>query len=244
MFIRLGTPSGLRTMSTGVPSGMNGMSSIGRILAITPLLPWRPAILSPTAIFRFCATLTRTRRLTPGSSSSPFSRLNCRTSTTIPRSPCGRRRRRVLHLARLLAEDRAQEALLGGQLGLALRRDLADQDVAGLDLGALVDDPVLVEVAEALLADVRDVARDLLGPELRVARLDLVLLDVDAGEQVVLDEPLADDDRVLVVAALPGKEGDEDVLAERQLAAPRCCSSRRAPGRRRRARRHRRSAAG
>ena len=56
MFIRLGTPSGLRMMSTGVPSGRNGMSSTGRILAITPLLPWRPAILSPTLILRFWAT--------------------------------------------------------------------------------------------------------------------------------------------------------------------------------------------
>jgi hypothetical protein len=92
---------------------------------------------------------------------------------------------RVLHLARLLAEDRAQQPLLGGQLGLALGRDLADQDVARLDLGADVDDAVLVEVLERLLADVRDVARDLLRAELRVARLDLVLLDVDAGVQVV-----------------------------------------------------------
>ncbi len=92
MFIRLGTPSGLRTMSTGVPSGMNGMSSAGRILAITPLLPWRPAILSPTATLRFWATETRTRRFTPGASSSPCSRENSRTSTTIPRSPWGRRR--------------------------------------------------------------------------------------------------------------------------------------------------------
>ncbi len=56
MFIRLGTPSGLSTMSTGVPSGRYGMSSTGRILAITPLLPWRPAILSPSLILRFCAT--------------------------------------------------------------------------------------------------------------------------------------------------------------------------------------------
>ena len=29
MFMRDGTPSGLRTMSTGVPSAMNGMSSTG-----------------------------------------------------------------------------------------------------------------------------------------------------------------------------------------------------------------------
>ena len=126
--------------------------------------------------------------------------------------------RAVLHLARLLAEDRPQEALLGGQLGLALRRDLADQDVAGADLGADVDDALLVEVLEGLLADVGDVAGDLFGPELRVARLDLVLLDVDAGEQVVLDEAVADDDRVLVVAALPAHERHEDVAAEGELA--------------------------
>ena len=35
---------------------------------------------------------------------------------------------------------------------------------------------------------------------------------------VVLHETLGQDDRVLVVAALPGHEGDEDVLAERELA--------------------------
>ena len=54
-FIRLGTPSGFSRIWTGVPSARNGMSSTGRILAITPLLPWRPAILSPTEITRFAA---------------------------------------------------------------------------------------------------------------------------------------------------------------------------------------------
>ena len=39
-------------------------------------------------------------------------------------------------LARLLLEDRADQLLLGGQLGLALRRHLADQQVAGGHLGA------------------------------------------------------------------------------------------------------------
>jgi hypothetical protein len=56
MFIRLGTPSGFRTTSTGVPSSRNGMSSEGTILAMTPLLPCRPASLSPSAILRFFAT--------------------------------------------------------------------------------------------------------------------------------------------------------------------------------------------
>ena len=51
-----GTPSGFNSICTGVPSARKGMSSWGRILAITPLLPCRPAILSPTEITRFAAT--------------------------------------------------------------------------------------------------------------------------------------------------------------------------------------------
>ncbi len=70
-FIREGTPSGLSTISTGVPSGRYGMSSSGRIRAMTPLLPWRPAILSPTDSLRFIATYTLTILITPGGSSSP-----------------------------------------------------------------------------------------------------------------------------------------------------------------------------
>ena len=55
------------------------------------LIPWRPAILSPTDIFLFCATYTLTTTFTPGLSSSPFSRVNFFTSTTMPPSPCGTR---------------------------------------------------------------------------------------------------------------------------------------------------------
>ena len=126
--------------------------------------------------------------------------------------------RGVAHLARLLAEDRAEQALLRGQLGLALGRDLADQDVAGDDVGADADDAALVEVGEDLLGDVRDVPGDLLGAELGVAGVDLVLLDVDRGEDVVLHQALDEDDRVLVVVALPRHERHEQVLAERHLA--------------------------
>src|SRR5690348_4792566 len=57
---RLGTPSGLSTISTGVPSARNGMSSDGTIFDTTPLFPWRPAILSPGWILRFTATKTFT----------------------------------------------------------------------------------------------------------------------------------------------------------------------------------------
>src|SRR5918994_1832 len=72
----------------------------------------------------------------------------------------------VTDLARLLTEDRAEQALLGGELGLALRRHLADEEVAVADLRPDPDDAALVEVGENLVRDVRDVPGDLLGAEL------------------------------------------------------------------------------
>ena len=129
----------------------------------------------------------------------------------------GHLQRGIANLARLLLEDRADQLLLGRQLGLALRRDLADEQVAGRDLGSDPDDAAVVEVAQRLLRAVRDVAGDLLVAELCRARVDLVLLDVNRGELVVLHEALGEDDRVLEVVALPGHEGDQQVLAERHF---------------------------
>ena len=98
----------------------------------------------------------------------------------------------VAHLAGLLAEDGAQQALLGGQLRLALGRDLADQDITRAHLGADADDAALVQVLQRVLAHVGDVAGDLLGPELGVAGFDLVFLDVDGGVHVLADDLLID----------------------------------------------------
>ena len=137
---------------------------------------------------------------------------------TMPPTPGGTLQRAVADVAGLLAEDRAEELLFGGELGLALRRDLADEDVARLHLGADAHDAGLVEVLEGLFADVRDVAGDLFLAELRVAGDALELLDVDRGEDVVLGDALGDEDRVLEVVALPRHERDEHVLAERELA--------------------------
>src|SRR3954454_15403837 len=125
---------------------------------------------------------------------------------------------RVADLAGLLAEDRAEQALLGRQLGLALRRDLADEHVAGADFGADANDAAVVEVAQDVFAEVGDVTGDLLQAQLGVAGIDLVLLDVDRREHVVLHQALGEDDRVLEVVALPRHQGDEEVLAQRQLA--------------------------
>src|SRR5689334_12103953 len=203
-------------MSTGVPSSRNGMSSTGSTLEMTPLLPCRPASLSPSVILRFWATYTRTSSFTPGGSSSPSSLVNTRTPMTLPDSPCGTLSE-VSRTSRAFSPKIARSSRSWGQLGLALGRDLAHQDVPGDDLGADPDDAAIVEVGEDLVGDVRDVPGDLLGTQLGVARVDLVLLDVDRGEDVVLHQPLGEDNRVLVVVALPRHERDQQVAAQRHL---------------------------
>ena len=144
--------------------------------------------------------------------------MKTRTSTTVPVHAGRHAQRGVADVRGLLAEDGAQQLLLRRHRALALRRDLADQDVAGLHLGADIDDAGLVEVLQRLFGDVRNVARDLLRPELGVARHHLELLDVDRGEDVVPDDALGEQDRVLEVVAVPRHERDEHVAAERQLA--------------------------
>src|SRR5690625_741220 len=128
----------------------------------------------------------------------------------------------VANLAGLLTEDRAQEPLFWGEFGFPLRGHLPNEDVAGGDLRTDAHDAPLVEVAEDLVGDVGDVAGDLFRPELGVPGVDLVLLDVDRGEDVVLDQSLGEDDRVFVVVPFPRHEGGEEVLTKREFAFVGC----------------------
>src|SRR6266508_3438176 len=149
MFMRLGTPSGLSTTSTGRPSSRNGMSASGTILEMTPLLPWRPASLSPSAILRFLATNTRTRSFTPGERSSPAARLKVLTSITTPPSPCGTFRlvsRTSRAFSLKIARDLLVAELGRARVGLVLLDVNRSQRVV-LDQTAAEDDRVREVVA-------------------------------------------------------------------------------------------------
>ena len=126
--------------------------------------------------------------------------------------------RGVLHVGRLLAEDRAKQLLFRRQRGLALGRDLAHQHIARVDLGADVDDARFVQASQLLLGQVRDVTRDLFRAQLGVAGHHHQFLDVDRGVAVVADHALGDEDGVLEVVAIPGHERHEHVLAQGQFA--------------------------
>ena len=54
--------------------------------------------------------------------------------------------RRIFHVPGLVTENGPQQLFFRGELGLALGRDLADQDVVGHHPGPEADDAALVEV--------------------------------------------------------------------------------------------------
>ena len=81
-----------------------------------------------------------------------------------------------------------------------------------------MDDAALVQILARILADVRNVSRDLLRPELGVAGFDLIFLNVDGREHIVTHHLFVEQHGVLVVIAFPGHEADEGVLAEGDLA--------------------------
>jgi len=80
--------------------------------------------------------------------STPW-RLKTRTSTMVPCTPGGTRSEVSPNVGRLFAENGAQKLLFRRHRALALRRDLADQDVAGTHFRADVDDAGFVEVFSA-----------------------------------------------------------------------------------------------
>ena len=131
----------------------------------------------------------------------------------------GHPQRVVAHIARLLTEDRAQQLLFRRLIGFTLGRHLAHEDVATLNESAYADDAHLVKIAQVFLSDVGNFAGDLLRSELGLTRFDLVLLDVNRGVEVVGDQTLADQQRVLVVVTLPGHISDQNVLTQGDLTA-------------------------
>ena len=67
-------------------------------------------------------------------------------------------------------------------------------------------------------AHVGDIPGDLLGPQLGVAGVDLILLDVDGGIHILTDHALVEENGVLVVVTFPGHEANQDVPAQGDLA--------------------------
>ena len=138
---------------------------------------------------------------------------------TMPPTPGGTRERAVTNVASLLAEDGAEELLLGRELGLALGSQCCRRGCRPASPRRRCGRCPLSSRSLRASSPTFGMSRgDFFFSELRVAGDALELLDVNRGEDVVLGDALGNEDRVVEVVALPGHERDEHVLAERELA--------------------------
>src|ERR671915_486363 len=97
----------------------------------------------------------------------------------------------VTHFAGLLAENRSQQLFFRRKLGFTLRRNLADQDIAWLDLRPDANDAALIEIGERLIPHVRNVASYFFRAKLGITRDALELFDVYRGINILFDHALA-----------------------------------------------------
>src|SRR5439155_1401537 len=190
MFIRLGTPSGLRITSTGRPSSRNGMSSSDTILAITPLLPWRPASLSPSALLPLVAELGRAR--------VDLVLVDVDRGEHVLLDQALGDDDRVLEVVALERHERDEHVRAEGELAVVGRRAVGE-DVVGLHAVADLDDRLLVD--ERALVRAHEL-RQLVGV-LAVLRVDDDLLGVDVHDlaRVLGDDDVAGVDRGPVLEA-------------------------------------------
>ena len=125
--------------------------------------------------------------------------------------------RRVAHVRSFFAEDGPQKLFFRRHRAFALRRNLADQNVARINLGTDIDNACLIEVFQSLFGDIRNIAGDFLRSKLGITRHHFKFFKVNGCEHVIAHDALGDQDRILEVVAIPGHERDQHVLAERQI---------------------------
>ena len=213
-----GTPSGLRMTSTGVPSSRNGMSCSSTIFEMTPLLPWRPASLSPSEILRFLATNTRTRSLTPGRQVVAVLAQKVMTSMTTPPSPWGTfsevsrtSRAFSLKIARISFSSAVSSV---SPFGVTLPTSRSPEPTSAPTRTMPRSSRLRSDSSERF-----GMSRVISSSPSFVVRASIsyssMWIEVSSSS---LTRRLREDDRVLEVVALPGHEGDHQVLAQRHLA--------------------------
>ena len=127
--------------------------------------------------------------------------------------------RSILHVTSLITEDSTQELFFWRRIGLTLRRDLTDQDIAWLDACTDADDTILIEVLRSVVADIGDIAGKLFETALGLTHFEGVLIDVNRGKEVFTDEAFVEHNRILIVVTLPRHVSHLDVATESKLTS-------------------------
>ncbi len=119
-----------------------------------------------------------------------------------PFDPRRHLKRVVLNVLTSPSKNGMQQFLFWRQLGLTLGRDLADQNVARINLGTNMDNATLIQIAQGLFRHIGNVASELLSAEFCFANFHIKVFDVDGRISIRPHQFLADDNRIFVVVSV------------------------------------------
>ena len=114
-------------------------------------------------------------------------------------------------------EDGPQQSFFCSQLCLSLGGDFTDQDIGRVDFRTDADDSFFVQIPEGIFTDVGNIPGDFLRTQLGIPGFRFIFFNMNGGQGVFHDQPLVEDDGILVVVAFPGHEADEQVFAQGNL---------------------------
>ncbi len=101
----------------------------------------------------------------------------------------------ITNVGCLFTEDGAQKLFFRRHRAFALRRDLADKNVARMHFRTDINDAGFVEILQRFFRNVRNIACDFLRSKLGVTGGNFKFLDVNRGEHVVRNDLLGQKDR-------------------------------------------------
>ena len=100
-------------------------------------------------------------------------------------------------------EDRVEQFFFRCEFALRFRRDLTDENIAGLHTRPGNNDSFIVEMAESLLGDVWNVPGEFFAAKLCFANLHVELVDMNRRVNIVLAKTLRKNDCVFEVVTFP-----------------------------------------
>ena len=105
---------------------------------------------------------------------------------------------------------------------LAFGGNLTDQDVSGEHACADPYNAAFIQVPQGVLPDIGDFPCDFLWSQFCGPGVNFQLFNVNAGIDIIMDEPLANEDSILKVVAFPRHERHQYISTKRKLATLGC----------------------
>ncbi|MNI47083.1 hypothetical protein D3C73_1015820 [compost metagenome] len=125
--------------------------------------------------------------------------------------------RGITHFTSFLTKDRMQQAFFCCKFSYTFRRYFTNKNITSTDLSTNTDNAAFVEIAKRFFPNIRNVASNFFRSKLRITGFRFVLLNMNRGIYVFLNQFFTKQDRILIVITFPSHKGYNYVTSKSQF---------------------------